>query len=252
MRIRLVEDLARLGNTFTIEDAVKVANAERNVVWVILSRLEKRGWVERMERGKYIIVPLSSEKGKMTLHEFQVGSMLVQPNAIAYWSALNHHGLTEQIPTSVFLQTTGRKKNMKPTIFGVDYHIIRLTEKKFFGLKKEWIDESSVYITDREKTIVDCLDKPQFCGGVIEVLKAFPARGLDIDKLQDYGEKMGNTGILRRLGFISDYHNLGLEITIPDTRNYLYVDPTLPRVGEKIAKWRIIDNINPMIKGGLE
>jgi predicted transcriptional regulator of viral defense system len=40
------------------------------VLWVILSRLEKKGWIERIEKGKYIIIPLGAEKGKYTLNEF--------------------------------------------------------------------------------------------------------------------------------------------------------------------------------------
>jgi hypothetical protein len=30
---------------------------------------------------------------------------VVSPAAIAYWSALNHHGMTEQIPRTVFFAT---------------------------------------------------------------------------------------------------------------------------------------------------
>lgn len=248
----MIENLAKLGDTFTIEDAVRVSETERSIVRVILSRLEKRGWIERIERGKYIIIPLSSEKGRMTLHEFQIGSLIIEPYAISYWSALNHHGLTEQIPVTVFLQTTSRKKNMRPTIFGVDYRIVRLSSMKFFGFDREWIDNTPIYITNPEKTLVDCLDKPQFCGGVIEIIKAFPNENLNIDLLLRYAEQMHNSGILRRLGYISDHHNLGLDVNIPETRNYLYADPTLPHIGKKISKWRIIDNLEPMVRGGLE
>jgi len=252
MRNPLIENLAKLGNAFTIEDAIRVSQAERNIVRVILSRLEAKGWIERIERGKYMIIPLGSEKGRTTLHEYQIGSFIIEPHSISYWSALNHHGLTEQIPTTVFLQTTARKKNMHPTIFGIDYHIIRITEKKFFGFSREWIDDTPIHITNVEKTIVDCLDKPQYSGGVIEILKAFPSKNINMNRLLAYAEKMHNTGILRRLGYISDYHDLELDIRIPETRNYLYVDPTLPHSGSRIAKWRIIDNLEPMVRGGLE
>jgi predicted transcriptional regulator of viral defense system len=40
------------------------------VLWVILSRLEKKGWIERIEKGKYMILPRGAEKGKYTLNEF--------------------------------------------------------------------------------------------------------------------------------------------------------------------------------------
>jgi len=41
------------------------------MLWVILSRMEEKGFIERIEKGKYLIIPLGSEKGKYTL---QAGS----------------------------------------------------------------------------------------------------------------------------------------------------------------------------------
>ncbi|KAF5437857.1 Transcriptional regulator, predicted component of viral defense system [Candidatus Methanophagaceae archaeon] len=96
-----------------------------------------------------MIIPLGAEKGKYTLNEFIIGSLLVNPYCIAYWSALNFYGLTEQIPNTVFLQTTARKKKQATEIFGVRYRIVRIKEEKFFGIRKEWIEDTQVNITDK-------------------------------------------------------------------------------------------------------
>jgi len=248
----LIDRLASKGNTFTFREAQEILGSDCSVARVVISRLEKRGWIERIEKGKYMIIPLGAEKGKYTLHEFLIASMLVSPYAIAYWSALNHYGLTEQIPTTVFIQTTARKKKQKLNIFGVEYQIIRIAEKKFFGLKKEWIEETQVCITDREKTIVDCLDKPQHCGGVIEAAKALKSRRYDTEKLSTYAERIGNSGVIRRLGYLSE--TLGIDIKLPDikSRNYLYLDPTMPKQGRKNARWRLIVNLDEKAVGEIE
>ena len=47
-----------------------------------------------------MIIPLGAEKGKYTLNEFIIGSLLVTPYSVAYWSALNFYGMTEQIPNA--------------------------------------------------------------------------------------------------------------------------------------------------------
>ena len=252
MRIKWLENLAKKGKIFTIEDFIQDSKLPRSLCWVILSRLEKKGWIERIEKGKYMIIPLGAEKGKYALHEFLIASMLISPYTIAYWSALNHYGLTEQIPTTVFIQTTSRKKKQKLNIFGVDYQIVRVSEKKFFGLKKEWIEENCIYITNKEKTIVDCLDKPQYCGGIIEVAKALKSRDYDIEKLSEYAKKIGNSGVIRRLGYLTDV--LSIDIKLPEikTRNYLYLDPTMPKNGKKNAKWRLIINLDKRMIGELE
>jgi len=52
------------------------------------------------------------------------------------------------------------------------YRIVRVVERKFFGLEPLWIEGFKVHVTDKEKTIIDCLDKPQHCEGVVEVYEA--------------------------------------------------------------------------------
>jgi len=252
MRINFLDEVARRKNIFTFEEALKISNTQRSVLWTILSRLEKRGWIERIEKGKYVIIPLGAERGKYTLNEFVIGSMLVKPYAIAYWSALHFYSLTEQIPNTVFIQTTARKKRQKIRIFGVEYRIIRVKKSKLFGTRKEWIEEMQVNITDKEKTIVDCLDKPQYCGGIIEVAKALKNDKFDKNKLFNYTKRIGNSGVIRRLGYLCDLLQIDISFPEIDTRNYLYLDPTMPQKGVKNAKWKLIINLNEKVLGAIE
>lgn len=241
MRIELLNKLARK-KIFTIEEAVKITGLGKNTLKVLLNRLEKRGWVERIEKGKYMIIPLGAEKGEYTLHEFIIGSLLVKPSAMAYWSALNYHGFTEQIPNTVFVQTTARKKRQDLRIFGVRYKIVRIKPEKFFGIEKVWIEEFQVPITDREKTVVDCLDKPRYCGGIIEVAKAFREE-LEAEKLREYALRMNNSAVIRRLGYLCDYFGVNIDLPKPKTRNYILLDPTMPRKGNVDSKWRVTVNV---------
>ncbi len=243
MRIKVLDELARR-KVFSVEEAERISGVDKNILKVILSRLEKKGWVERIEKGKYMVIPLGARKGEYTLNEFVIGSLLVNPSAIAYWSALNYHGLTEQIPATVFVQTTSRKKKQKLEIFGVRYRIVRVKKEKFFGIERVWIEEFQVNVTDREKTIVDCLDKPEHCGGVIEVAKALKHGEFDFEKLSEYAIKIGNSGVVRRLGYLCDV--LGLQINLPEVKakNYLLLDPTMPKKGETNGRWRLIINLD--------
>lgn len=241
MRNTLLEKLAK-NKTFTIEDAEKISTVNKGVLKVILSRLEKQGQIERIEKGKYMIIPLGATKGKYTLNEFVLGALLVEPCVISYWSALNYHGLTEQIPLTVFLQTTTRKKKQEITIFGVTYKIIRIKKEKLFGTDKIWLEDTPVLITNKEKTIIDCLDKPHYSGGIIETAKALRTKQYDTKKLIDYAQKINNTGVIRRLGYLCDALDIPLSLPQINTRNYLLLDPTLPKTTTKNAKWRLIIN----------
>ncbi|MCK5309594.1 MAG: hypothetical protein KAJ33_06345 [Thermoplasmata archaeon] len=245
-KLTLVEKLSELGEAFTIEDIRSNTNMTKSGLKKFLFRLEKQGWIERIEKGKYMRIPVEAEKGKYTLNQFVIASMLVEPYCISYWSALHHYGFTEQIPSTVFIQTTARKKHQNIEIFGINYKIIRLTPEKFFGQNKEWFINDPIMITDKEKTIVDCLDKPQYCGGMIEVIKGIREREFDPNLISKYASKIKNTGVIRRLGFLSDYY--GLELKLPNInkniRNYLLLDPTMPDEGKKNSKWRLTINLN--------
>jgi len=243
-KIEVLNMLARKGRMFKFEEALSATNLSRQQLKDLLYHLERQGWIERIEKGKYMILPLGAEKGRYTLHEFVIGSLLVQPYAISYWSALNYYGFTEQLPLAVFIQTPARKKIQNLDVFDINYKIVRIKEGKFFGITKIWIEDTPVNITDREKTIIDCIDKPKYCGGLIEVAKALKNGRFDVKKLSLYARKMRNSGVIRRLGYLCDI--IGIKINLPaiKTRNYLYLDPTMPKKGYTNAKWRLIINVN--------
>jgi len=250
--IDLLNSLAKKGNTFTFNDALEMSNLFTKNLQKVLYRLQQKGAIDRIEKGKYLIIPLGAEKGKYTLHEFVIGSLLVKPYSIAYWSALNYYGLTEQIPTTVFIQTITRKFNTNPNVFGVQYQIVKIKKEKMFGIRKEWIEETQINITDKEKTMIDCLDKPQFCGGVIEVAKALKNNKFDRKKLENYTQRIGNSGVLRRLGYLCELLNIKIKLPKLNTRNYLLLDPTMPEKDTKNARWRLIINLNEKVLGELE
>jgi predicted transcriptional regulator of viral defense system len=252
MTIQILKSIAKEGQVFSFGQLYRKTHIEKEALSVILSRLEDRGFIERIEKGKYLIIPLDSEKGSYTLHEFVIGSYLIEPSAISYWSALHYYGLTEQIPRTVFLQTPARKKKSRLNIFGLDYQIVRIKKEKFYGLRKEWIEEAAVSITDKEKTIIDCLDKPQYSGGIIEVAKALKTGLLNQKRINEYVLKIDNLSVVRRLGFLCD--QIGLPLALPPikSKKYLLLDPTMPSMGPVNTKWRLIINLDTTFLDDLE
>ncbi|EKD92163.1 MAG: hypothetical protein ACD_29C00144G0001, partial [uncultured bacterium] len=94
---------------------------------------------------------------------------------ISHWSALQYHGLTEQIPRIVTASTTNKivtpsmrerkshnhKKKHAWEINGVRYEYMTIQEKNFFGYEKIWPEEDLyALITDTERTILDLFIYP--------------------------------------------------------------------------------------------
>ena len=64
-----------------------------------------------------------------------------------------------------------------------------------------------VMISDREKTAIDCIDRPALAGGVGEAatILATASRRFDWNKAADYLERIGSGALARRFGWLVDY-----------------------------------------------
>ncbi len=204
-----------------------------------LNRLVETGLLRKIEKGKYCRHNFSDE--------LIIGNFLVKSGGISYWSALNFHGLTEQIPNTIFIQTNQWKKNKN--IFGVQYKFIQINNKKLFGYKSEGYGNHTFNITDIEKTIIDSFDLPEYSGGYSEIIKAFNNAQINQNKLIKYCEVFDNKSIIKRLAYLTELLNKPkmdkfIQFALA-MRNEKYT-PFLRYGGKNektLSRWRLILNI---------
>jgi len=169
---------------FTINDAKKILTKKKSNVPKLLYDLAVNKWIVKIERGKYLILPLEAGlRPKYRTHPFVIAENIISPYYIGFLSALNYHGITEQPSPNIFIVTTKKRKRL--VFQSEEYVFVCLAEKRFLGFNEEWINNTKFNISDKEKTVVDCLFIPDYCGGLTEVVKAFREK-LDYDKLYDY------------------------------------------------------------------
>ncbi len=221
-----------------------------------LYHLRRNGWIVPLCKGLYALS--SSIPGVTAAHEFEIAMALVKSAAISHWSALHHHGLTEQIPRKVFVLTTadvsvprvrgGKRKDRGYPIGDTIYQFIQVKPERFFGTEKIWIREARVTITDPERTLLDGLSKPQYCGDFGEVLHAFAVMGrhLDLERIIDYARKL-DAATCRRLGWVLEKQGVDsgcLEALAQlPIKGYRKLDPTGPRKGPYNRRWMIQENL---------
>lgn len=187
-------------NGLDIFKTIQLSNIEGlsdNYINQGLNRLIESGLLKRIEKGIYCRHNFSDE--------LIIGSFLIKNGGIAYWSALNFHGLTEQIPNTVFVQTNQWKKSKM--IFEVQYKFAQVNEKKVFGYKTEGYGNHKFNVTDIEKTIIDSFDQPEYSGGYPEIIKAFNNAHIDQSKLIRYCKAFGNRTIIKRLAYLTELLN---------------------------------------------
>lgn len=247
---RLLSALAAAGmSTFTIDQARQASGIDGPDIARLLYRLSAKRWVQRLERGKYRLIPLDAgPEAHWAEHEYLTAAALVHPYYLAYGSALHYYGYVERQPRPVWIATTRRKR--QATVDGVTYRFVTMNERKFFGYTAVQLLDRPVHIAEREKAIADGFDHPEYCGGVIEPAKGlwFGSDELDLTRLVDYGRRLGNRTALRRLGFWLQQLEMGDEAILqqletPHDRNYAPLDPAGPDEGSTDRRWRVVVNI---------
>jgi len=242
----IVSELAsRKIDIVSIDEISKISKIKKDRLWDIVYRLEKKGWLERIEKGKYMLVPFQAKEGWLE-HPFVLASSLIKNYYISYRTALAHYGLTEQLPIYVYIATTERKDKSKRRLQNYIFKFVRIKDNKFFGFKTESIGNKKVFIAEKEKAIIDCLDKERYAGSIIETVKALSSEEINIRKIKGYALKMHNSSLNRRLGYLLDLlkkDSSGLEKHIGRYRN-IYLSTLLPKRSVNInKKWKLIINI---------
>lgn len=246
---RIVRHLAGTGQKiFTVKEAREAARElgiRDDYVIEILHHLLQEGWVIRLKRGIYAMSP---EAGfGPAPHEFIIAMALVHPCAISHWTAMRYHHLTQQIPNTIFAITPAGT-SVPRSLSGGPYHFVRVKKEHYFGIETIWVDEARVQITDLERTLLDGLATPQYCGDFREVLHAFKMAKtkIGIEKIIEYALQLP-VSVIKRLGLILDTLGLPKKKLLPLLRvpisSYRKFDPTGPLSGPYNAKWKIQENL---------
>ena len=103
--------------------------------------------------------------------------------------------------------------------------------------------------SDLEKTFIDCLFKPDYAGGIVEVARAIYTSKdkIKYDILLEYAKKFDSQAVIKRLGFLLEMLDIHSKI-IADlqklkTASYVLLDTELPKTGKRNSRWSIQQNL---------
>jgi predicted transcriptional regulator of viral defense system len=225
---------------FLLEEIETKLNQRFDNINEILENLVQKELLSRIERGKFCKANFRDEN--------VIGTFAVKMGVVAYWSALNLHGLTEQFTNTVYIQTTHKKTDK--SIFGVNYRFVKISESKRCGIIKQGYGNHAFYMTDVEKTLVDCFDLPQYSGGYAELIRAFAATPISGEKMITYCRAVNNIAATKRMGFLAElFEKRGLKLFIRFAKNqtkdaYNPLDPQGADSGSFISEWKLRLNIS--------
>jgi len=228
-------------------------NSKPSAVRELLSDMTRRGLLMRLKEGVYYIIPYEQNAEAFMPQWHLIAEYLVHgtEHYIGYYSALQIHNLITQPSLKEQIVVSKQIRPSEIKIKKVPFQFIYHNEKHFFGSKKIWIDNfNKVRCSDLEKTFIDCLFKPDYAGGIVEVAKAIYTSKdkIKYDTLLGYAKIFDSQAVIKRLGFLLETLNINTQI-IQDlqqmkTASYVLLDTELPKTGRRISRWRIQQNLD--------
>ncbi len=229
----LLEELSRRSIlVFNPIEASNILQESRKNTYRILSRMESKDLIHRIEKGKYI----PTEKLEET-HIYHIAAQIMSPSYISLRSALHHYGFTTQVPRTVYVMVTTPKKSI--SLQNQNIHFVKTSH--FFG----YTSEEKLVIAEPEKLFIDCLFYPEYAGGIKKIKDAMAEAKINGKKIVDYALKVDKKSLCSRLGYLlqkteKDFDEERLKKNI--SRSPIPLNPSGSE-GIKNDRWNVIDNI---------
>jgi len=132
---------------FTARDIASISGKSREYAYLAAYRMARAGEIRKIEKGKY------TAQGD----PFSVASAICWPSYISSWAALHYYGLTEQLPFTLHVITTRKRKRKSVSFGNAKIEFITCRRGAFGGFGKTRYGGSEIFIAEKEKAIIDAL-----------------------------------------------------------------------------------------------
>jgi predicted transcriptional regulator of viral defense system len=250
----LIMALYDVGKTiFTTAEAAQLTGLTIPLTSSLLHKAQRRGLISKIKRGLFVLVP--PELGSSSEYSgdpYLIPQHLVEGAAhfLSHATAMELHRMVTQPQFTIFISCTKRIPNQ--ILRGTNFRFILLKPADLFGTTKHWVTKQEfAEISDLERTVLDGLRHPEYCGGMTEIAKGLWMRRTDIraNKLLEYSNRLRVGAVRRRLGYLLELFGLATEDELQLlqeslTATYVSLDPSLPSDGPYISRWRLRLNVS--------
>lgn len=190
---------------FTTDEAVRVSGLDKELVVRQLSYLQSQGYLGKVRRGLYAVIPLESRPNAAPVNPYLVASKLASPYVLSYHTGLELHGVAQSTFYRMFVATPNRFGTLEYQ--GVTYQAVPAGERETREAATEvTVEDQPVAVASREWTVAHCALRLRLAGGLEELLKSVRTFAyLDPRELRAAARRLGRKVLLNRLGFILDH-----------------------------------------------
>jgi len=216
---------------FTLNDVVKISEQKKEVVKSSLTRLVRQEKFYRLKANYYSLRKIENKFLFQKLY----------PNTyIGLYSALEYYGTTTQRYNNLDLITQKTLRNQNIENIEIDFH--KMKTELFFGFKKIPFNNTEVFISNIEKTIIDCtiFSSKVYLSDINEFIR-LNKEILNLELILNYLQKIDSSTLNKRVGYLFELNGIdlnGLEIN----NKYERLNKNLGQSGTKDTKWKLFIN----------
>jgi len=170
----------------------------------ISSKLKSKE-IKRVRNGLYVLV---DSAGYVFSTKFEIASKISKDSFVSYHSALEYHGIANQVFSDVIVCSSTRFNNF-------EFEDIEYTNKVIKNhIEVMSIVAAGVRVSSLERTIIDCIDNINLAGGIEEVLNALEQiKVLNEIKLLEILESYNQILLYQKVGFILEQFKEQLNLS---------------------------------------
>jgi len=191
----------------TLEGIRRRARVRAGFARKVAHGLVRKGWLQRVGRGRYLLNP--SRHGPDAVPDtdpLRLGSRIVTPYYFGFATAAELLGVLPQLSRVYYLVTPRRGKAR--WAYAPQFRRVTVAPNHFFGVRRVERRGEVLAVSDLERTVLDCLARPELAGGLAGVVQILESAGrrLDWGRLDRYLARLGSRSLALRLGFLAESH----------------------------------------------
>ena len=168
-----------------------------------LTRLRSEGKVHSIRRGLYHVVFPSGDTDTPDL--FLVACRVQPTSFLGFHTALEFYGVAHSAYyNEIYICGPVRNRFRPFTVHGVKIRPVVLQDNES-GINNLQYHKERIRVSSLERTLIDCIERPEYCGGWEETLNSLMKVGnLDFRVIQQLLLKRKNQFLLQQVGIVLD------------------------------------------------
>jgi len=212
---------------FNLNEIARIIGKPKNITSVYLNRMCNKNLLFKIEKNKF----------SKTKDVFIIASQIISPSYLGLTSSLYLQNEFSQIINKVYVLTSKQKKKLN--ILDMEIIFIKIKPSLVFGYKKVKKENSYIFISDIEKTLIDSILYHIRITNILEIIKK-----TDIEKLLNYTKKINKEILTRKIGFLLDLAEIKNNLS-RKTKTIYKFNPRIKQKGKFNNKWFLYVNEVP-------